>query len=267
MTEQRKGARKISEVPADILDRLNRGEIPTANLTEGLAIDQCFLLRHVLTEAGRADYIPPVMEALSSLKKKTFNTFNLAIGKTLRSLVEERGDETFCDFMSAHPSDTIRCWAVYMVAAREQEIGEHLAEVRRFAADTHFGVREIAWLAMRRHISNHLDESIEILKTWAKDEDANIRRFASEAIRPRGVWCEHIGELKLFPEKALGILEALRSDESKYVRDSVGNWLNDAGKSRPDFVIALTDRWQIESPTPETAYIVKRALRTIRRTS
>lgn len=267
MTEQRKGARKISEVAPDILDRLNRGEIATANLTEGLAIDQCYLLRHVLTESGREDYIPPVMEALSLLKKKTFNTFNFTIGETLHALSEAHGDKTLRDFMATHPSDTIRCWAVYMVSAKEQEIEAHLAEVRRFAGDEHFGVREISWLAMRGHISKHLDESIQILMEWAKDEDANIRRFASEAIRPRGVWCEHIGELKLFPEKALGVLEALRSDESKYVRDSVANWLNDASKSRPDFVISLTDRWQAESPTPETAYIVRRALRTIRRAS
>ncbi|MDO4695845.1 DNA alkylation repair protein [Porphyromonas sp.] len=267
MSEQRKGARRISDVPHDILERLNRGEIATANLTEGLAIDQCYLLRHVLMQLGRESYIAPVMEALSELKKRTFNTFNQAIGETLHALASANDDDDLWSLMSEHPSDTIRCWVVYMLAAREQKIEDNLSDVKRFAADEHFGVREISWLAMRGRIVAALDRSIEILMQWAKDEDENIRRFASEAIRPRGVWCEHIGELKLFPEKALGILELLRSDPSKYVRDSVGNWLNDASKSRPDFVVEVTDRWLEESPTAETHYIVRRALRTIHRSS
>jgi 3-methyladenine DNA glycosylase AlkC len=55
----------------------------------------------------------------------------------------------------------------------------------------------------------------------------------------------------------------LKSDKAKYVRDSVGNWLNDAGKTRPDFVVQLCKRWENESDTKETKYITKKALRTL----
>ena len=40
---------------------------------------------------------------------------------------------------------------------------------------------------------------------------------------------------------------------------------NDASKSQPDWVQAVCTRWLDESPTKETAYIVKRALRTLRK--
>ena len=40
----------------------------------------------------------------------------------------------------------------------------------------------------------------------------------------------------------LPILEPLKSDYSKYVRNSVGNWLNDASKTQSGFVRKLCRR-------------------------
>jgi 3-methyladenine DNA glycosylase AlkC len=136
-------------------------------------------------------------------------------------------------------------------------------KIKLFAADSHFGVREVAWMACRAHIAAHLEVSIEILSTWAKSEDENLRRFASEATRPRGVWCAHLQALKEQPALALPILEVLHADPSRYVQNSVGNWLNDAAKSQADFVRELCATWQAQSPTKETSYIIKKALRSI----
>lgn len=41
--------------------------------------------------------------------------------------------------------------------------------------------------------------------------------------------------------------------------------LNDAGKTQPEFVKTLCEKWKDESPTKETAYIIKKALRTIKK--
>lgn len=55
----------------------------------------------------------------------------------------------------------------------------------------------------------------------------------------------------------------MKSDKSKYVQVSIGNWLNDASKSQPEFVKSLCEKWKKESPTKETAFIIKKTMRTI----
>jgi 3-methyladenine DNA glycosylase AlkC len=136
--------------------------------------------------------------------------------------------------------------------------------IRPFAADEHFGVREIAWLAVRHRIIQDLEKSLAILSEWSQHENKNIRRFASEATRPRGVWCAHIVALKEKPELALALLDPLKSDKSKYVQNSVANWLNDARKTQALWVKNICDEWTRVSDSPETAYIIKRALRSLK---
>jgi 3-methyladenine DNA glycosylase AlkC len=135
--------------------------------------------------------------------------------------------------------------------------------VRPFARDAHFGVREIAWMAARPRIAAEIERALKLLARWSTDRDAHVRRFASESTRPRGVWCKHIAALRTDPSPGLLVLEPLRADASKYVRDSVANWLNDAAKDHPDWVRSVCARWSRASPRPETAAILKRALRSL----
>jgi 3-methyladenine DNA glycosylase AlkC len=140
---------------------------------------------------------------------------------------------------------------------------EQLDAVRRFAADPHFGVREMAWMAVRDATIRSLDEALQLLRPWVVDPDPNIRRFASELTRPRGVWCAQIERLKAEPWVGAGLLEPLRADPCRYVQNSVANWLNDASRTRPDWVEETCDRWLADSNAAETRYIVRRALRTL----
>ena len=265
MTEiKRKGSRSTKDIPKEILVQLNNGQIETANLVEWLAVNQRVLLENLLKQTNRTKYLKPILLNIEALKKQTVNTINETIGTGIFEQATKNNDTEILDIISTHQSDLIRCWATYTIGKNPKlNVKQMLDKIQPFSADKHFGVREICWLAVRPTISKNLSESLEILSKWTNNEDENIRRFASEATRPRGVWCEHIEELKQNPELGLTILEPLKSDKAKYVQDSVGNWLNDASKTQPDFVKNLCEKWKKESSTKETAYIIKKALRTI----
>ncbi len=264
MTEKRKGSKSAIEIPTEILEQLNRGEIETANLVEWLAVDQRILLDNLLGQNNRRAYLKPILTKIDRLKKQTVNTINETIGTGLFELTAQNNDKEFLAIISKHQADLVRCWATYTIGKDENlNISDTLQQIQPFSADKHFGVREICWMAVRQKIAKNLAESIQILSKWTASDDENIRRFTTESTRPRGVWCEHIEELKQKPELALTILEPLKSDKARYVQDSVGNWLNDASKTKPSFVKELCRRWETESDTKETKYITKKALRTL----
>jgi 3-methyladenine DNA glycosylase AlkC len=261
---KRKGSKSIKDIPTEIMLQLNTGEIESANLVEWLAVNQRVLLQNLLQQLNRKQYYESIISGIDALKKQTVNTVNEAIGVGLYNCIQANKDSDIFPKLANHTSDSVRCWATYIIGFdRTLSILEKLSQIQPFAADSHFGVREICWLATRQSISDNLIESLAILSKWTVNKDENIRRFASEATRPRGVWCAHIEVLKQNPELALPILEPLKSDGSKYVQNSVANWLNDASKTKPDFVIELCKKWKKESDSKETTYIISRALRTL----
>jgi 3-methyladenine DNA glycosylase AlkC len=261
---KRKGSRSIKDIPANILQQLNNGEIETANLVEWLAINQTTLLQSILKQNKRTKYEKPIIDAIANLKKQTVVTLCEVIGNTLQAQIVANNDDAFFAILSTHNADMARCWACYCIGGNAtSNIKKMLESIQPFASDVHFGVREMAWIAVRTTIAKNLESSIIIFTKWAIHKNENIRRFASESTRPRGVWCAHINELKNNPSMALPILELLKNDEAKYVQDSVGNWLNDASKSAPEFVRDICSDWQKQSTTKNTDYIVKKAMRSL----
>jgi len=258
--------RKAQDIPKEVLDLLNIGKIGTVNLTEWLAVNHLELIQHNFGKIGISENISKIITEKITQQKKpsTMNTTKLIGSILYENYGNTNNYQSILDNLSTHTSDSIRCYAPYLISLNEKlNIQEKFNAAKHLVADKHFGVREIVWMALRPEIDKNLNESIEFLSNWTENEDENIRRFTSEATRPRGVWCKHIETLKEKPQLALPILEKLKSDSSKYVQDSVGNWLNDASKSQPEFVIELCEKWKSESPTKETQKIIKRARRTI----
>lgn len=256
----RKGARSFKDLNEEVITYLNKGIIETKNLIEWLAADQLVLLRLVLKELGKSEWFQDFEQAVNAQKKPTANSNTKVIGETFGMLSK---DKKLYQTLQQHTSDIVRCWSCWAESLQYDSVPDLLGKMKTYAADSHFGVREVVIFATKERMIAELDTAINILTVWTESEDENVRRFAVESLRPVGVWTKKITAFQEEPEKGMSLLEPLKSDGSKYVRDSVANWLNDASKSQPDWVVALCKRWEKESTTKETAYIIKRGLRTI----
>ena len=121
-----------------------------------------------------------------------------------------------------------------------------------------FGFSEFA---VREFLRHGLGRTLGVMLEWSRDEDAHVRRLASEGCRPRLPWSLQLTGLISDPTPILPVLENLKSDPSLYVRKSVANHLNDITKTHPDLVLQLLRGWPLENP--HTAWIARHSLRTL----
>lgn len=259
----RKGARSMADIPPDVLNAISTGQAATVNLVEYLAADLTKLLPAVAAQIGFDIRHPELLKTVTLLPALKPMQRHWAIAKALLTVIGN--SEEFERRLANHISDLARQWAALIVGLRPGiDLSDRLLMARPYAADTHFGVREMAWLAVRNPVADEVPLALELLLPWTEESDPNLRRFASELTRPRGVWCAHIEQLKDNPELGAKLLENLRADTSRYVQNSVGNWLNDASKTRPEWVVGICRSWLQDSTIKSTQYICQRGMRSIR---
>lgn len=241
-------------ISAQRLRALNSGNAAATHLAECLAVDFGALLQVVAPALE-----PEVLQRMRGASGKGI-TQRMALAARL---LREAGQGDPAQWRD-HTSDTVRGWACYLIGSdADATLGTKLQAMRALADDPHFGVREWAWLALRTDIVAAPGQALEYLQPWTQEASPNLRRFACEALRPRGVWATHITLFKQQPEHARALLEALANDPERYVQDSVGNWLNDAGKTQPQWLRELYTRWQHQHHSDANAYIRKRATRSL----
>lgn len=228
-------------------EQLDRGLVEARTLMEGLSVDFT-----VLISSLNRELVLPAWENGITRKMRQAAELLRAAGVPAVEQLREAA------------SDTVRGIAAFVEMGEEGlELEQRVERIRRYALDSHFGVREWAWMAVRPWLAAELERAVELLVPWTGDENVYARRFAVEALRPRGVWCSHIEALKERPDLGLPLLEPLRAEPEKYVQDSVANWLNDAAKTQPAWVREVCARWEGESESAATRRITKRAQRSL----
>ena len=259
----RRGVR-IADLPADLVSRLSTGEAETRTWTEWMGVDMARLAYAVASELP----LGPLQEALAmvapTLPGHSILKRLSKVGAIVSLAVSSLEDASFIH-LATHRSDAVRQWAVYAVndPARLMALNERLLGTLPFAADPHMSVRECAWMAYRPFLLSRIEEGLALLLSVVQSDDFRLRRFAIEVSRPRSVWGKHSEVLKHQPELGRAVLEQVRCEGNRYVQLAVGNWINDASKTRPDWARALCAQWA-QDGRKTTDSIVKRAMRTLR---
>ena len=124
-----------------------------------------------------------------------------------------------------------------------------------------FTVFGSAEFAVRPFIVADQARALKTLREWASHPDEKVRRLASEGSRPRLPWGMRLSALVRDPSPTLAILEALKDDESLFVRRSVANHLNDITKDHPEFVLVRLEAWDLGRE--HLRWIAKQACRTL----
>lgn len=147
--------------------------------------------------------------------------------------------------------------AAYGVAHFDTGMAANYEITKRFTAE----------FSIRPFLIQHRSQCLKLLKRWAKDSDAHVRRLVSEGTRPRLPWAMRLPEFQENPQLSLPLLEILKDDPELYVRRSVANHLGDIAKDHLDLVFDVCESWLDEldgaddSKAENRRWIVRHAVR------
>ena len=115
--------------------------------------------------------------------------------------------------------------------------------------------------AIRPFLINHPTRTLAHIKPWINDPNPHVRRLCSEGTRPLLPWGKRLPHFIANPELTLPIIEALKDDQSLYVRRSVANHLGDIGKHHPQLACKTAEQWLHDSPGKERLWVIRHSLR------
>lgn len=112
-------------------------------------------------------------------------------------------------------------------------------------------VQEVLAMAFDRHCKTiGYEAALPVIQEWLNSDCANVRRAVSEGLR---VWTNR-PYFQENPRAAIALLAAHRSDESEYVRKSVGNALRDISKKHRELVGEELRTWDLSSKEVRQVY-------------
>ena len=126
------------------------------------------------------------------------------------------------------------------------------------AVSSNWDARELSAILFRKLIKKYPDEMKEYLLQLVKSENANIRRFVGETLRP-------VRENQCFyknPDYPLSILKNMFKESSPYPRTSAGNNLSDLARRLPELVYGIVKEL-VDSRDKNSYWVAYRACRNL----
>ncbi|MEM1328493.1 MAG: DNA alkylation repair protein [Bacteroidota bacterium] len=125
--------------------------------------------------------------------------------------------------------------------------------------------RNTSEYAIRPYLEKYTDKTLAKMLDWSKDENFHIRRLASEGGRPRLPWASKLDIFIEQPQLLFPILDNLKDDPVKFVQKSVANCVNDVLKDNEAIAKEWIDQWRKGNISKERKWIIKHALRKLRK--
>jgi 3-methyladenine DNA glycosylase AlkC len=116
--------------------------------------------------------------------------------------------------------------------------------------------------SIRPYIERHPEQTMAVLREWARDPDPHVRRLVSEGTRLRLPWAVRVRWLDENPGRVIELVELLKDDPASLVRRSVANNLNDLAKGHHALVIRTAADW-LKGASDDRRALVEHALRTL----
>lgn len=137
-----------------------------------------------------------------------------------------------------------RCVATFILGRLAADDGDALAVLKqRVSQDDDWRVQEILAKAFDRFCADTgYEAALPTIREWLSAASANTRRAVTEGLRS---WTAR-PYFRVHPEAAVALLSPLRSDDSEYLRKSVGNALRDISKKHPDLIRSEVATWNLD---------------------
>ncbi|UYO51453.1 DNA alkylation repair protein [Rhodopseudomonas palustris] len=137
-----------------------------------------------------------------------------------------------------------RCVATFILGRLAADDGDALAVLKqRVSRDDDWRVQEILAKAFDRFCADTgYEAALPTIREWLSAASANTRRAVTEGLR---IWTAR-PYFRAHPEAAVALLSPLRSDDSEYLRKSVGNALRDISKKHPDLIRSEVATWNLD---------------------
>jgi len=137
----------------------------------------------------------------------------------------------------------VRMLATYLLGKLSTDNSQALALLEtKVADDKNWRVQEMLAKAFDYYCNSiGYEKCLATIKRWIADENPNVRRAVTEGLR---IWTSR-PYFKENPVAAIQLISKNKSDESEYLRKSVGNALRDIGKKHKDEVLDEISRWDL----------------------